>query len=114
MRVDWYRLILDAQMCRGITLQDDQIWYVCAMLDEHVSKVELVDFYAFEYQCGAANNNIAHLKIIGDFSIISAGFFSQRLAHYGISREYYLGVGKNAYGKLADIYYIKNNQCFVI
>ncbi|HJN37820.1 MAG TPA: hypothetical protein QF353_03485 [Gammaproteobacteria bacterium] len=111
MRVDWYQLILDAQMCRGITLGDDQVWYLCSILEEHMRDVHMVDFYA--YECWASNqNDSASLKLAGDFSIISAGFFPDRFSRYGVSRDYYLLVGRNAYERLAGIYYIKNKKHF--
>jgi hypothetical protein len=110
MGVDWYQLILDAQMCRGISLSDEHIMYVCSVLDEYIKNTEAFGFFAYERLANFHDNNVVQLKIIGDCSVISAGFFPDRSERYGVSSNYYAALGEMSYQKLADVYHLSNHS----
>lgn len=43
------------------------------------------------------------LRRLGDVSLYTAGFFSDRLSRKVVDVDYYIGMGRNAYGSLAQI-----------
>ena len=54
-------------------------------------------------------NHVREFRYLGDFSLYTAGFFPESLKNKLIDVDYYIGMGRNAYGVLSSEHVVFNN-----
>ncbi len=95
---------------------EDTLWYLSTLLknysrsenffdfnaDNGITLTPLADYYRFSIEADTDRERRLHLQRLGDVSIFVAGLFSKALNRKAVDVSYYVAMGENAYGYLAD------------
>ena len=108
--------ITDALHNQNLDVDDHTVYYVVNLLTHFTSTEELFDdqspdglhikplalMFADALETASTKERTAILRRLGDVSLYISGFFSGSLSRKIIDIDYYIGMGGNAYGSLAD------------
>lgn len=98
-----------------VDLAEHTHWYLTNLLDNY-SRTDtffdhrrdggkltpLAEYYMMAAEAGSEYERRLYLQRLGDVAIIVSGFFAPALRRKTISLSYYMAMGENAYGFLAD------------
>lgn len=101
---------------RKVVILEDTLWYLSSLLKNYSRADKFFDFHsergmtltplADYYRCSVEASNDRerrlYLQRLGDVSIFITGLFSSALNRKSVDISYYVAMGENAYGYLAD------------
>lgn len=113
----FFKALLDEALCRqGVALADATELYLVNLLSEFVVTEKLFtrteegrkehEPLAFLYHQALheeRDRKIRTLRRLGDLSLYKAGFFASALREEVVGPDYYIQMGGNAYGQVADL-----------
>lgn len=99
-----------------VDIQQDTLWYLSTLLhnysrsdkffdfhaDSGITLTPLADYYRYSVEASNDRERRLHLQRLGDVSIFVAGLFASALKRKAVGVDYYVAMGENAYGYLAD------------
>lgn len=103
----WYSLVLEAEQLCSLHLSEDLESYLVFLLSRFINQAELansvlaVDFLESLHKAGRAQHE--QLRDVGDKCLLFAGLFPNRAIKKQVKISYFVDLGKNAYGILADL-----------
>jgi hypothetical protein len=113
----FFKALLDEALCRqGVALADATELYVVNLLSEFIVAEKLFsrtedgkkdhEPLAFLYHQAMQEDREARIRTLrrlGDLSLYKAGFFHSALREELVGPDYYIQMGGNAYGQVADL-----------
>lgn len=103
----WHSLILEAEQLCSLHLTEDLESYLVFLLSRFVNQPQLansilgVDFLESLHKAGRVQQE--HLREVGDKCLLFAGLFPNNAVKKHVKISYFVDLGKNAYGTLADL-----------
>lgn len=99
----FHEVVSDALSARQLAASEPAGWYLVNLLGE-LTTTRLTD-EPLGLKLAAANEGggerVRKLKEVGDTSLVLAGFFAESLGRSMVDVDYYVSLGKSAYGQLA-------------
>jgi hypothetical protein len=99
----FHEVVGDALSARRLTASEPAGWYLVNLLGE-LTTTRLTD-EPLGLKLATANEGgserVRKLKEVGDTALVLAGFFAESLGRSLVDVDYYVSLGKNAYGQLA-------------
>lgn len=100
----WHSLINEAIHSSGIQLQEDLESYLVFLLMRYIGHNQLTtSLLALEFLNAYQLNNLEGLRNVGDKCLLFSGLFPGRALRRKINIDYYIKLGKSAYGSLGKI-----------
>lgn len=100
----WHQLVIEAEAKLGANLDQETESYLVFMLMRHLRQPELVSsIFALALLESLQKHGKARLEAlqqIGDQCLIFAGFFPEQARRRCVSQDYFVHMGRNAYGEL--------------
>ncbi len=99
----FHEVVGDALSARQLSASEPAGWYLVNLLGE-LTTTRLTDEplglkLATAHEGGS--ERVRQLKEVGDTALVLAGFFAESLGRSLVDVDYYVSLGKNAYGQLA-------------
>ena len=99
----------------NLTLCDHTHWYLTNLLHTYSSTdrffdhradggkfTPLAEYYMLAAEANCENERRLYLQRVGDIAIVVSGLFAPALRRKAVGIDYYMAMGENAYGFLAD------------
>lgn len=115
LKAYFHEALSDATEKNNLETTDHTLWYLTNLLDTYTRSEQffdyqpdrgtltpLADYYARAIKAGSTQEKRQHLQRLGDVAIFISGMFADALNRRAVGIHYYIAMGINAYGTLAE------------
>lgn len=106
----WQNLVHEAAHMCGLKLSEELESYLVFLLERFMIKPEIANAilateYLESYNVMGNNQRYQQLREVGDKCLLFSGFFPEQAVHRHVSVVYFVGMGRQAYYVLANLFF---------